>query len=219
MKTKNLWVIPTDKSSRLWINTINGELVLDKEPNELHAQHIYITSDEEIKEGDWYLNTLKNTIDKCEGIISQKNVNLSDWLKKIILTTDQDLIKDGVQAIDDEFLEWFVKNPNCDEVDVVKGFDDETSYGYNFLDYKIIIPKEELKQNLPGIDGETFKVVLDREWFPKQETLVEAAEIYSFGWGENDDEKAFIEGAKWMQEQMKKLKDFDTWKEWKNKSE
>jgi len=27
----------------------------------------------------------------------------------------------------------------------------------------------------------------------------------------------FIEGAKWMQEQMEKLKDFDTWKEWKNR--
>jgi hypothetical protein len=36
---------------------------------------------------------------------------------KIILTTDQDLIKDGVQAIDDEFLEWFVKNPSCEEVE------------------------------------------------------------------------------------------------------
>jgi hypothetical protein len=30
--------------------------------------------------------------------------------KKIILTTDLDLIKDGVQSIDNEFLEWFVKN-------------------------------------------------------------------------------------------------------------
>jgi hypothetical protein len=30
------------------------------------------------------------------------------------------------------------------------------------------------------------------------------------------DRLAFIAGAKWMQEQMEKLKDFDTWKEWKN---
>ena len=32
-----------------------------------------------------------------------------------------------------------------------------------------------------------------------------------------DDRESFIEGAKWMQEQMEKLKDFDTWKEWKNR--
>ena len=29
--------------------------------------------------------------------------------------------------------------------------------------------------------------------------------------------ESFIAGAKWMQEQMEKLKDFDTWKEWKNR--
>jgi hypothetical protein len=28
---------------------------------------------------------------------------------------------------------------------------------------------------------------------------------------------AFIAGAKWQSEQMEKLKDFETWKEWKNK--
>jgi flavorubredoxin len=44
------------------------------------------------------------------------------WSKKyckIILTTDGDLIKDGVQSIDDEFLEWFVENPSCEEVEVI----------------------------------------------------------------------------------------------------
>jgi hypothetical protein len=38
--------------------------------------------------------------------------------RKIILTTDQELIKDGVQAIDDEFLEWFVNNTSCDRVEI-----------------------------------------------------------------------------------------------------
>ena len=76
-------------------------------------QHIYITSNEEIKEGDY-------------GVIGEVIMNYSQmhkmWNmpqgKKIILTTDQDLIKDGVQAISDEFLEWFVKNPTCEEVEV-----------------------------------------------------------------------------------------------------
>jgi hypothetical protein len=70
--------------------------------------------------------------------------------KKIILTTDQDLITDGVQAIDDEFLEWFVKNPSCEEVEVDR---DEREVGNHlggiateYGDYKIIIPQEEPKQ-------------------------------------------------------------------------
>jgi len=75
--------------------------------------------------------------------------------KKIILTTDQELIKDGVQAIDDEFLEWFVKNPSCENVKVE--LIEEIPSGFTFgmfgndeppteLVYKIIIPKEESKQ-------------------------------------------------------------------------
>jgi hypothetical protein len=56
----------------------------------------------------------------------------------------------------------------------------------------------------------------------EKETLKEATEMYV--WGGiylNEQEKqqieiAFIAGAKWTQEQFEKLKDFDTWKEWKN---
>ena len=39
-----------------------------------------------------------------------------------------------------------------------------------------------------------------------KETLEEAAARYTCGWGEDDDEKAFIAGAKWQQQQMEKLK-------------
>jgi len=83
--------------------------------------NIYITSDEEIKEGDWTLmfDDFGNLFlcDKPQQYLGiEKGHHLNKGLRKIILTTDQDLIKDGVQAIDDEFLEWFVKNPNCEKL-------------------------------------------------------------------------------------------------------
>ena len=70
------------------------------------------------------------------------------------MTTDQELIKDGVQAIDDEFLEWFVKSPSRENVKVE--LIEEIPSGFTFgmfgndeppteLVYKIIIPKEEPK--------------------------------------------------------------------------
>ena len=55
--------------------------------------------------------------------------------KEILLSTDDLLIKDGVQAIDDEFLEWFVKNPSCEEIKV-EVVDDNIQW------YKIIIPRK-----------------------------------------------------------------------------
>ena len=142
---KNIHILPTDKPSRL-VKFFTNKLHLCKEilpiQDEEQYQNIYITSDEEIKQGDWCIYKT--------GEIIHYLVKLNiDNLKKIILTTDPDLIKDGVQAIDDEFLEWFVKNPSCESVVVENipnnnwGFDLEEPMN---LGYKIIIPKEEPKQ-------------------------------------------------------------------------
>jgi hypothetical protein len=155
---KNLHLLPTEKPSRLGYLTKKGkevykDLRLFEKPMPIILDsenlHIYITSDEEIKEGDW--------VYRDSGIVFKMTQELLEYYEsikdkdthkryKIILTTDPDLIADGVQAIDDDFLEWFVKNPSCESVEVKKGFEDGTAWGYNFLDYKIIIPQEEPKQ-------------------------------------------------------------------------
>lgn len=147
--------------------TLNGSFM--DVPSSFKVQNIYITSDEEIKEGDGVLAASANIVTKC--LMAPLPL---PW-KKIILTTDQDLIKDGVQAIDNEFLEWFVKNPSCEFVEVKKGFADGTAWGYNFLDYKIIIPKEEPKQELPIINGSYGCTIQTKKEEPKQETLEQTA--------------------------------------------
>ncbi len=112
------------------IDTIENKLylqpILHEKTINVLTQHIYITSDEEIKEGDWlFANQGANKIieikegDYPYGSVNKKGDKVFDskhWKSKIILTTDQELIADGVQAIDDEFLEWFVKNPSCEFV-------------------------------------------------------------------------------------------------------
>ena len=115
---RNIHIIPTDKPSRLGLHK-NGELQLHtnsltKNLPYFSPQNIYITTDSEIKEGDWYCSP--------GGLISKHNgtEKLPIGWKKIIVTTDQDLIKDGVQAIDDEFLDWFCsKNGEVDFVEVI----------------------------------------------------------------------------------------------------
>jgi hypothetical protein len=150
---KNIHILPTDKPSRLYL--IKDKLKLsplkftnDEEVGWL-TQNIYITSDEEINQQTkpcWCINTIKNTWSKdliyYQGAMPQYHFV---GFKKIILTTDQDLIKDDIQAIDDKFLEWFVKNSSCEEVEVV--LDEDIDFDNNkWIDsYHIIIPKEEFK--------------------------------------------------------------------------
>jgi hypothetical protein len=166
---KNIHVLPTDKPSRLWRNNLlQGKLELSDELLPYNtSQNIYITSDEFIEEDNFGLNISTKEIVKYNGV-----KGLNSYYKKIILTTDDQLIKDGVQAIDDEFLEWFVKNPSCESVEVerfhgintsiaevsaVSGNDDYNWKGIgDFRDYRIIIPKEEPKQiyyNTVGIEN------------------------------------------------------------------
>lgn len=154
---KNIHVLPTDKPSRLFEDDL--QLYYSKDKNRIGSivsnHHIYITSDEEIKVGDWcfYVNSIYKVLrisSNNRPIIKMYDGTFEiSYYRKIILTTDQDLIKDGVQAIDNEFIEWFVKNPSCEEVETVFNNRGITIFK-TFGEYKIIIPKEEPKQETQG---------------------------------------------------------------------
>ena len=217
---KNIHILPTDKSSRVFITKKEGlgfdNQMLENVELDCQNQNIYITSDEEIKVGDWVIHNTFNSyplkFERKDGdaiMLSRidldgcSRLSLKDC-KKIILTTDQDLIKDGVQAINDEFLEWFVKNPSCEYVevkDVYKTFLEGNKRSVSDFreKYKIIIPKEESKQcelckRYPRLEGTNkcescysvvrhvleqdprFKNTLLPDLRKKKETLEEAAE-------------------------------------------
>ena len=183
---KNIHVLPTSQPSRL--HKIGNELGLTNTPNNnflAKQQNLYITSDEVVKVGDWVIEFQKN--DKIGEVhfINGEYVIAKDIQKKIILTTDPTLITDGVQAIDDKFLEWFVKNPSCEEVEV----------GYGWI-------------RLTETDNEGYWVSIPNKQFemqqeePKQETLeeVELAIMFhntyerlapSFGYETRADTKLF----------------------------
>jgi hypothetical protein len=166
---KNIHILSTSQSSRLYYHPAFNQLVLTNKTilrDVVSNQNIYITNDEEIKDGDWCLDPL-DTLFKVH-IYSDIYKNLKKC-KKITLTTDQDLIKDGVQAIDNEFLEWFIRNPSCEEVDVI----DCTKIllpeeGWYTFGYKIIIPQEETKPTVQEYEQQGLEKYLHEL---KQETV------------------------------------------------
>ena len=160
------------------------------------GKELFITSDEDIIKDTkicWCIDISCNKLVLCQGVLPSYHYK---HYKKIIMTTDK-LInvlcgcgkncgakESGVQPIPDEFLEWFVKNPSCEEVDVEKTYVTNSGLGYreyavldsNFkvieinanisqtsyylgkitalypyeydINYKIIIPIEESKQEI-----------------------------------------------------------------------
>jgi hypothetical protein len=223
---KNIHILPTAKPSRLILRKDN-KFILRTPITQWHGknQNIYITSDEEIKEGDYFYQDFDSIIHKCykltdNYVIADKPSDYPKRIcKKIILTTDQELIKDGIQDIDDEFLEWFVKNPSCEFVEVINEIKVNKSFRSESWDYeyKIIIPKKEPKpfknmQQLTEVDWEKFKKnpFPSKKEKPKQETLEEAKaqEWIDFAkTNKNVDMYSFVigydKGFKWQQEQDK----------------
>ena len=121
--------LPTEDVSQIhhnkvrYPNEIKYELSFHKEPSKCKNdglcsgnQHLYITTDDKIKEGDWYIiqgaspegvhNTLPNGGVKKE------------FAKKIIATTDPRLIENGVSEIPTSFIKEYCKVGGIDEVDV-----------------------------------------------------------------------------------------------------
>jgi len=211
---KNIHLLPTTKEQHSIIQKNSGLLLVQTPSKDYSGKklNLYITSDEEIKEDDWGLSKLN------EVILFGRSYN-EKFYKKITLTTDQDLINEGVQAIDDEFLEWFIKNPSCDCIEIQKWFD-----GVDFLEYKIIIPQEEPKQDSTLENAklalreylltnkekvtEDLQEMREKSDSGRDETLEEAAENFANskewinGGASNWVQFSFKKGAKWQSERM-----------------
>ena len=137
---KNIHILPTDQPSRLVKIKDNFFITSSVDIHGGTFYNIYITSDEEIKRNDYYIHN--NRVRQSAGGEQEKGDYRN--CKKVILSTDPTLIADGVQAIDDEFLKWFVKNSYCEFVEVNKKL---VEFPLTFkMMYKIIIPQDEPKQ-------------------------------------------------------------------------
>jgi hypothetical protein len=185
---KNVHVLPTDKPSRLRIGD-NGNVVLGLMQNSIVSRndnftnhHIYITSDEKIKERDYFISKEGTIHDEFGGGYGDK---------KVILTTDQDLIDNGVQAITNTFAEWFVKNPSCEVIQVENEMVASKPSSIERWDYKykIIIPEEEAKQETLEEAAEKEFPLIDTEWCKTGAAEEENLQLLGH-------RKSFIEGAK-----------------------
>jgi hypothetical protein len=162
-KMKNIHVLPTDKPSRLYLGN-NGNFVfgmiqtsIQSKNDDFTNQNIYITNDEDINENDYIITK--------DGRLVQVSYLLSKDLQgasKVVLTDNQDLIKDGVQEIPEYFLiHYIVGNNPIEYVEIKEHLESIDTMKIN---YELIIPKEEPKKVLTEEDiwsKEDIDVVTD----------------------------------------------------------
>jgi hypothetical protein len=218
--SKNIHLIKTDKPSRLFIDVDDNKLKICVPLGGEHMmnQNIYITNESDIKENDYVIVSCSEVnIEEVRIVTGYYNEQFlfddksqihMDYCKKIILTTNEELIKNGVQSIDDDFLKWFVNNPSCEYVEIESNYRVKSGTieehkqgvaGYEYYEYKIILSQEE-----PKHETNMNNMIM------KQETLEEAAEDYAVQYLIEDKEEidsvnrkqAFKDGAKWQEKRM-----------------
>ena len=162
---KNIFLIPTPNESRLWRDLSSNKLRFDNistpnsnECTKCSNEYMYITTDSKFVRDEYITDGIEVIKATPKLVNAQGLVDRRDW-KKILMTTDPELIKDGVHPIGEDFLQWFVENPTCIKVEVVYGLFnpmgrqvDPNDLGQNHSKcvwkYKIITTKEEQKQHL-----------------------------------------------------------------------
>jgi len=114
-------MLPTEKASKISLTDIG--LILHEETKSKNPQHLYILSDDEIKEGDWIIRDFDN-------VIIQDNINSDnrrgEKFHKIIATTNPELFKNEFELNSNEqyklpqipqyFIELFIKEYNSSNV-------------------------------------------------------------------------------------------------------
>ena len=175
---KNIFLIETDEPSYLY-SMSNGKLYIsdlfEKGSSAWKNKFIYITNEEDIKEGDWCI------FDRFPIVVrkSESNMNNEASVKKICLTNDTSLIEDGVQSVNNLFLPFYAENkPNC--VEVKKWLDDEGKkiYTLDFTQEKTKI-KELLKEIIKN--DEELKLYETENQTLEEETLEKIKFVLSCG--------------------------------------
>ena len=128
-----------------------GEKYLNEPYPNLNSFHLYITTDEKIKEGDWYLwgGAEQKNIYQCKvseaGDLDKLNTECKSLAKKIIATTDPKLhtneiveedmhmYKKSLPQIPQSFIKEYCKAGGIDEV-LVEYHPKGCSYGNIILD-------------------------------------------------------------------------------------
>lgn len=178
-------------------------------------QNVHITSDEKFVKDEYITDGMEVIRVTPKLVDAQGLVNRRDW-KKIILTTDVVLIKDGVRKIGEGFLKWFMDNPDCEYIEVGKTNKLIDNYADNEKDKWEVTYHIHNPDNQPKFEESTdttidIMLLANSMFGKKEETLEDAAEKWVFEtnghkWSNNDDTVgdnygSFIAGAKWMKEQ------------------
>ena len=197
---KNVHILKTDKPSRLYFDVVRNTFLLQERVNSnpvcfpIETKFIYITNNETIRGGDYYFDGVDFVHRK--SIHNSALVEGNKDARKVVLTNDKQLIKDGVQEISEEVLKQFVISP-VDYVEVRRVrkeyVDDQDAYGYDVDYYLVSFSQKNIENKENWLEAKALELYPDG-----CDNTNKSAEVYK---------RVFIEGYKLAEKEMKERLD------------
>ena len=115
--TSQVVMLPTEKSNMCHLTGIDNIKEWNIAPNRnafitdkshgiiLQPFDIYFTTDEDIKQGDWYIHPFEDKVEKSQWVHIVALMNEAPKAQKIIASTDSSL---GLPAIPESFLKQYI---------------------------------------------------------------------------------------------------------------
>lgn len=191
-KKHKVVMLPTEKESYIYFIKDKNRIKFDKYsnpaqiPNSTNVinQHLYILSDEEIKEGDWYLDLDIDIVSKfSKG--DKFDIEVLKRLKKIIVSTDKSLESPRPS---DSFIKKYCELGGIDEVIV-----EYEEY------YKQNRPDTELLTRIKIASDNTITIKPVKENWNREEVIVLLNKFNNYNsYGDMDNEHF----NKWIEENL-----------------
>ena len=181
-------VLPIRELSNISLSNKHNTLVYNNDKHDTLSmftnQHLYIISDDEIKEGDWHLNADKNVVTNTIRYTLYKATKIKlDFIKKlqekgsdckfykIIATTDTSLINRRQMTFMDEATEWIYDLPQPSQQFIEK-YIEEYNKGNIITD--VLVEYETLKttaNNKHFGEGHIYSITNKLKINPKDNTI------------------------------------------------
>jgi hypothetical protein len=191
-KKSQLVALPADNGSKLWLNGDGSGWTLQNQEgyNSTRikgAHHLYLLSEDEIKEGDWYINIPTNKLEHKKSNVIQKG---GFPYGRIVATTNPDLWKEkvygyrdnkwgeiptGIWKVPTSLIEVFVKLQGLIK-EVFIEYDEREMVYYELGCYK---PKD-----LPKLtsNGEIIWSPVEKKMYTREEVMTIAGHAHGHGY-------------------------------------
>ena len=180
-KQAQVFMLPTEKANEE-LSFTNGKIMgwVDGAVEEI--KHLYLTSDEEIKEGDWYINYANKLAQRTKlGDEFMQNHKTKDSTRKVIATTDK-FLGEPQLPLSDAWRDWFKNRlPQIPESFIKAFVESNGTIKEVLVEYELceILVDIQIRERMKGVETSKLPTAYKLKTRPDNTIIISQSKTYT----------------------------------------